>query len=188
MSGLREEIALLRSSQSAPDNTFDEFSPSPPADIEKTVIAAIRKEKELERQQAYQQQSATNAQWNAIVSDKNYAHVKAVWEDKLKDPNFVYQIQAGLVNPGQAYNETVVDFYKGMTQKAVGLVKQLQSGTSRKAPLNLESNQVPVGRENELPENTQKIKKLQEAVNTGKILSEDQELAALDALLGTDAL
>jgi hypothetical protein len=185
--GLKQELALIREQTRAkPQETeFDEFDRpvQKPVDIETAVATALRKERERERIAQSQYQSAINQQWNAIVTDKNYNNVKDVWEQKLKDPNFVYQVTNGIVNPVQAYNDTVIDFYKGLTQKAVGLVKTMQGKSPVVNPPNMESNQVPTGPETPMTEEYAKVKNLQKKALKGESISEADEYDALDALL-----
>jgi hypothetical protein len=184
LKALREELAATRAQPVPPKTEFDEFDTGNTAvDLEQTISKVYRRERELEQKQMAEHQAKTNAQWNAIVSDPNYANVKTVWEEKLKDPNFVYQINSGLVNPTQAYNNTVIEFYKGMSQKAVDLVKTLQGKKSTVSPPHVESSTETPDPEEPMTDQYAKIKKLQEKALKGQQPTEEDEYAALDALL-----
>ena len=183
--GLREEMALLRTSQPVtPDTTFDEFSQpaAPQVDIKSEVKKGINEIISEKEQQAAVANRIAAERWNSIGSDANYPHVKDVWEAKIKDPTFVYRNP----DPVKAYNETVIEFYKGLSIRAAKTLKAMQGGTPVAAAPSLESTQVTVGAETNLTKQQEKLQKTQEGVNTGKVLTEDDELAALDAVLGTD--
>jgi len=184
---LREEMSKLQIRK--PDTSFvDEFdqSSSPPVDLERSIERGIKKVLTEQQQLALEAQRTNNAKWNAIVSDPNYSNVKDVWENKLKDPNFVYQVQNGLVDPGQAYNSTVLEFYKGMLKRSSETIRALSGKTPAVLPPHVEGSSKAPAQEKELPEYEEKIKKTREAVERGKVLNEDEELAMIDAILGTD--
>ncbi len=183
LKGLKEEMVLLRTSQNQPDPSLDEFNQSvaPQVDIASEIEKGIDKAITKKEQQAAVANQLAAEKWNSITSDDNYTHVKEVWEAKTKDPTFVYRNP----DPVKAYNETVIEFYKGLSIRAGEAMRKMQGGKPLTPAPTLESNQVPVGEEINLTDAQEKQKKLQEAVKKGHVPTEEEELAALDRVLGT---
>ena len=130
-------------------------------------------------------QKQIQAMWSGIQQDEDYHLVKDIWETKLKDPAFVFGIQQGQLNPVSEYTNTVRAYYKGMLKKTVDVMKKtygkdqpspphVEQGTSTPS---LPGNQPPIG-------GNDKINKMKDKVDKGGILTQEQELEALVAVLG----
>lgn len=154
-------------------------------DLESMIGKVLDKhdQKKLETQNKIQK--AVNEMWGEISSDEDYHLVKEIWEKKMTDPNFTFQIQQGQLNPVKAYNNVVRAYYKGIAKKSVDTIKTLQGGG--KAPPHVEQGGtetpgVPtVG--GEPPESGETIKKLNKKLDKGGTLTEADELNAITAAL-----
>jgi len=192
---LRSEIAELKETKAAPapavqpdfslDN-MDNLGEGQTVDLEGMMTNVIRKEDARKEKVAVQRQQQAVASWNTIQTDEDYGLVKAVWEDKLKDPNFVMKIQTGTVDPIQAYQETVRGYYKGMMKQSLSTIEQLQKSGGKIPPPHVEGgervpqNLVQAEGGEETPAMKQ-FKALQEKVKTKGVLdvADEQQLADL---------
>lgn len=158
-----------------------------PIDIEEVVGKAYRKERAREMAQMQQMQQATFEAWNRINMDEDMALVQPIWEQKLKDPTFTFKLQSGQIDPLTEYNKTVRQYYKEMMKKSVDTIKQLRGGQPPGAPPFMESgertsaNLVSEGKRSS--EAQEKLRRAQEQVNKKGLLSEEEELDVIDALL-----
>ncbi len=97
--------------------------------------------REKKQSDAYKQsQQMSLNMWNAIQNDPDYGLVKEVWEEKMKDPNFGFKVQQGLLNPYKEYNDTVREYLKGNMQRAADTIKQLQ-GKGKVLPPHVETGE-----------------------------------------------
>jgi len=128
LQGLREEMQRLKVAPKT-ESYDDDYSSGQPIDLESSiekVLTRVEQKKLKQQQEAMKQQYAT---WNEIQSDKDYKLVENIWNEKLKDPNLVYQFQMGLKNPAREYQEVVRDYYKTLLQKSAEAIKKLRGGT-----------------------------------------------------------
>jgi len=194
---LRAEIAELKETKAAPapanepgfnlDN-LDNFGEGQTIDLEGMMTKVIRKEEARKQKVAVEQQQRALASWNAIQNDEDYGLVKAVWEEKLKDPNFVMKIQTGVTDPTQAYQETVRGYYKGMMKQSLSTIEQLQkSGGKPPIPHVEGGDRVPQNLVQAEPGEetaaTKRFKELQEKVKTNGVLSAAEEDQLADLVL-----
>jgi hypothetical protein len=129
------------------------------------------------------QQRAYQA-WNAIQSDEDYHLVQKDWEDKLRDPNFAVGIQSGTVDVVKEYQKMVRNHYKTAVRSAAQIIKDLTQGSLPPKVHVEDSARVSASREPAGDDKRQEeISTLRERVNKGKLLTEDEELAALTAVL-----
>ena len=153
--------------------------------IERSVSKVINREKEAQR--IAQEQNLKK--WNFIQSDKDYNIVKDVWENKLKDPNFVYQVQSGAIDPVQNYNETKIDYYKTLLQKSHETLKTLH-GKGKVAPPHLESGDRTsaniVSEQPSMTEGDRKLNDLRAKVDKGYIPTEEEQLDLIGSIFDTD--
>jgi hypothetical protein len=148
--------------------------------VGKAVEGAISKR---ERAVQMHQQRAFEA-WNKIQSDPDFPIVKEKWEAKLKDPNFALKFQAGAVDPYSEYQELLRDTYKSAVSRSAEIIKSLTTGAGP-PQVHLEGQGKVSGIEgNKTPDKDKTLNPLREKVNKGKLLSEDEELAALMKVLG----
>jgi hypothetical protein len=147
--------------------------------IEKKVSGVIEREK----RQAMEQQQRAWAAWNEIQQDEDYHLVSDKWTKKMSDPNFAIALQAGTVDPVKEYRIMLRDHYKGAVRLAAETIKSLTQGV-KPPEVHVEgSGRVSASKTVEPNETQKTINPIREKVNAGKILSEDEELAALQAVL-----
>lgn len=152
--------------------------------ITKGVDRALdaREKKQAEAWRVSQQNSLT--MWNTIQNDPDYKLVETVWDTKTKDPNFQFKVQNGLINPLKEFNDTVREYYKGISKRALDTINQLQ-GKGTVTPVHLEDGgRVPENLVREAPspskvETTLKDKR-EKSYKTK--LSEEDELDIIDTL------
>jgi hypothetical protein len=180
LEAMEKKLAEMETKPSVPsDEDFGQ-----PVDLQAEIRKGFRAERQAEQKAQLEAQQQMMAAYNTITTDEDYHLVKEVWEEKLKDPNFVFQIQMGQKNPMMEYQNTLRTFYKGIAQKSVETIERLSKGT---APTpHVEDGQartpdMPSGAESSNQENT--INTLTERADSGKILSEDEELALIQASL-----
>ena len=171
---------LIKAQKAAPKDEFD-YTGQQPVDLEDSIMRAVMKvetAKEKRNQEANERNLRT---WNVITGDDDYSLVKPVWEEKLKDPNFVFRMQSGQVDPLAEYNKTVRDFLKGMATQAGDAIKSLR-GPGIKPPHTESGTHVPEMRPDQ-SSGSEYMKTLREKAARGKNPTEDEELKALDVML-----
>ena len=174
----RERIRRLETKPNTPPTQTPEYGDES-VDLEQLVIQAMRKEREREKAITSKAQMAATATWHAIQNDEDYPLVKDVWEAKLSDPTFIMRMRNSGSTPVDEYTKTVRGYYKGISKRALDTISKLQ-GSGVVSPPHVEGEAgVPSMRGKESPNKTE-LKKLQEDINKGKLLSEQDELDALD--------
>jgi hypothetical protein len=182
--------ARLREMENKPapkQQDFMDYESGQSIDIESALERSVEKalSKRENAQRVAQEQNLKK--WNFIRSDKDYDIIKDVWEQKLKDPNFVYQVQAGVLDPVQDYNETKIDYYKTLLQKSHETLKTLH-GTGKINPPHVESGErSSANMVSETPSGTDAEKKIAEMkakTDKGHILTNEEELELLDVMFG----
>jgi hypothetical protein len=148
--------------------------------VEQSIEKAITKR---ERVAMEQQKRAWDA-WNRIQGDPDFHIVKDKWEAKLKDPQFAVRFQAGGVDPYAEYQELLRDTYKSAVARSAEIIKSLTTGAGPPKVHMEGQGKVSGMRTEQSPERDKTLNPLREKVNKGKILSEDEELAALMKVLG----
>lgn len=157
---------------------FSGVENAPPVDLESVIAKVVRKENEARDIRVMEFQKRQLQAWNSINSDPDYGNVKPIWEEKLKDPNFVYQIQMGAVDPVKEYQETVRGFYKGLAMQAKTVIEQYKGKTT--PPPHVETgersgNIVSTG-EGEKHPLVKRFNELKSKVKKGGNLSSEEEL------------
>lgn len=151
---------------------------------------------------AYKQsQQMSLNMWNAIQNDPDYGLVKEVWEEKLKDPNFTFKVQQGILNPYKEYNDTVKEYLKGNMQKAADTIKQLQGKGKIPAPHMEGGERVSTNLITETPGSPEYKAKLQALrdkgrpkfnakgeVMAGERMTYEDELSVIDTLFESPAV
>ena len=156
---------------------FD-YSEGQPVDIEAMMNNVLDKREAKTRQIQNQAMQI----WQGIQTDPDYGLVKEVWEAKIKEPNFNMAIQSGKKDVAKEYMETVREYYKGIAKQSLDTITALQKGGAPTAPHVEGEAQLPGV---PTPTNTEQetVTKAKEKVAKGARLSEDEEMAALDAIL-----
>jgi Zn-dependent M32 family carboxypeptidase len=150
-----------------------------PIDLQGEIVKGVKRVLDEEKKAQAQAQRQMMEAWSTIQNDEDFHLVQPVWEEKMKDPNFVYSIQAGQINPLGAYQKMLRQYYKGIIQRSAETIEKLQGGsvktptveTGGKTP----EKEAPVGESDEV------LKPLIDKVESGGQLSEADELAALQA-------
>ena len=135
--------------------------------------------------QAHQQNLV---KWNHIQTDKRFPLVKEVWEAKLKDPNFVMQVQNGMVDPLAAYQETVLDYFEGVSKRSLDTIKQLHGGPGIQVPHTETGERVPTNLvstdpSTDVPDSVKKARALKEKTDKGYMMTDEEEMDVIDSLL-----
>ena len=104
-----------------------------------------------------------------------------MWEEKLRDPNFNYQLQSGQVDATEAFQDLVLDYYVGISKKAGDVIRSMKSGTI--TPPHMEGEGAVEKSKQPLPESQEKIKSLQGKVNKGYQPQDDEFVDILGELL-----
>ena len=182
----RELQARLEQMSNRPMQVPDDIYTEKPIDIESVVERSLEKALTAREIKAQKAQEVNMAAWNQIQTDEDYGLVKEVWESKLRDPNFVFKIQSGMVDPVREYTQTVRGFYKQMMRKSVDTIKQLKGGapsvspphmeTGERVPQNIVSQDPSSGKRKTFDEFKKK------AMDKG-VLTPDEELDLLEKLL-----
>lgn len=133
------EIARLMSQIDRPEvNEYGER----PINIADEVRRGIKTEMAEMQKNAQQAQERSMQAYNAIKTDKNYHLVADVWEKKVKDPAYIYQVQSGAVDPLRDFQGTVVDYFQNMAKKSYDTITELVGkGTGKTTAPHVESGE-----------------------------------------------
>jgi hypothetical protein len=151
-----------------------------PIDLQGEIRKGFRAERDAERKEAAQAQQAQMAAWNTIQNDEDFHLIKPIWDEKLKDQNFVFGIQSGQINPVAEYQNTLRTYYKGMMQKSAETIEKMQGGKV-KTPIVEQGSSVSSGVEEDLDGESKVMLALKTKLDSGGNLTEAEELAALQA-------
>jgi hypothetical protein len=181
---IANELAELKRAfseqKSKPSDQVDDYGQ--PVDLAGEMNRILDARERAKEQAMLQQQQRMMEAWNTITSDEDYHLVKGVWEEKLRDPNFVMGIQMGQKNPMQEYQNTLRTFYKGIVQKSGETIERLQKGGGA-PPVHVESGEARTPQmpstDEEISQSRELIDNLTENANKGKVLTEEDELAAI---------
>ena len=184
ISEMKAMLAEMQKMQSkAGQNSFDEPTQAGAIDIGDLIKKQIKSAISEEKQQALEMQQRAYQAWQQIQSDEDYHLVADKWEARLRDPNFAVRLQAGAVNPVDEYQKLLRNHYKDAVRLAATTIKSLTQGV---APPKVHVEDTARVSGSARPDPTEKdktINDLRGKVNTGKHLSEEEELAALQAVL-----
>ena len=103
-------------------------------DIESAIEKGVNKVLNKRDKAAHEVQQKSMAAWNYIQNDEDYVVVKDIWEEKLKDPGYVYQIQSGMIDPVNEYTATLRRYYKTLLKKSHETITTMQGGSSTPPP------------------------------------------------------
>jgi len=172
---------LEEASKMPPAEPEYDYSDGQPIDIDAIVEKRMNKVLDSREAKTRQIQQQAMQTWNEIQDDEDYGLVKDVWETKIKDPKFNMDIQTGRKNVTKEYAKTVRQYYKGISKRSLETIKALQEGVVPVAP-HVEGDAQMPGTPTTTTEN-ETLRKVQEKANTGKPLTVDEEMAALDSIL-----
>jgi hypothetical protein len=179
LSSIRQQMAAA---ETKPSQETDDYGQ--PVDLHGEIRKALRAEREEERKQQALVQERQMKSWNTIQSDADFKLVEPIWSEKLKDPNFVYGVQTGQIDPVMEYHSIKSEYFKGLMKSAVGTIETLQKGGAPQVHVESGEARTPaMETEGEESEHEKTIKDLQEKADSGGILSEDDELRLIQASL-----
>ena len=150
-----------------PSGEFD-YSEGQPIDIESAVRRSVKEVLDQEKKANAEQQQRVLQQYNKITTDKHYSLVKDVWEEKMKNPNFV----VGNADLTEEYKNTVIDFYMGVSKKAGDVIRGMKPGAVK--PPHMEGEGPTPRTEPDMPEVYEKTKILRDKSNKGYVPTTDE--------------
>lgn len=180
------EQGQSQSTQKRGIDNLDDYGEGETINLEEVVRKSVRAEVQDaiqgERQQNAKQQQWQAYTWNKIVNDKDYSKVQPIWEEKMKDPNFVYQIQNGMLDPVEEYRGMVNTYKDGLLQQSFQTLKKLKDGGTipnvphveqgGRAPENLINAQQQQGQNPVMA----RVAQLKAKADSGKLLDENEEM------------
>ena len=178
------EIARLMAQMNRPE--VDDYGERP-INISEEVRRGVRAEMVDMQNTARKAQEASLQAYNTIKTDPNYHLVADIWEEKVKDPSYVYQVQAGAVDPIRDFQGTVVDYYKNIAKEAHGTITELVGKGGKTAVPHVESgeshspNVVSEGKG--VSANRQMLDKINKRVAEGYVLTSEEEVMVAAAVL-----
>lgn len=155
-------------------------------DIENAVLKVISKVNNA----ANEEQQKLVKQFQEIQTDNNFHLVSKAWQAMVNNPRFKQEVSSGMYTPRQAYDKLVLDFHKRLSKDALAALQQMRGGKSNMNTPILEQGDGN-GRANILDAdgNQQTAEQklfatAREKKKNGLSLSDEEELALLDATLG----
>jgi hypothetical protein len=183
---------LLETIQKMQDNPaqnrqvdLDSMESGQPVDLQALMTRTVESVLDKRDQKNAQLQQANLQKYQKIISDRNYSKVKAIWEKKLQDPQFMFELNSGVKDPIDSYRDVVDEFKDGLLKQSLDTIQALSGQGKPPASPQIEEGGARVSQQ--LPpddsESQETINKLQEKVEKGGKLSENEELDALTSVL-----
>jgi len=175
--------AERRQNKPAPDWDNDYPGNTTEVDLETTLDKVLDKRENAQLEKQYNADQWLMEQHDHIHSNPRYNMVKELWEAKEADAKFLYGVKTGRINPVQEFNSLVLDYQEGLLKKSHKTISELTGQGKPVTPI-VETGQAPSA--NILStDNTgdDKHEKLVEKVDKGYMPNEDEQMAALEALL-----
>jgi len=154
-----------------------------PVDLEAAIAKGVDKVLDKRDKVAAENQRQMMQSWAVITQDEDFHLVEKIWNEKLKDPNFVYQVQSGQVNPVMEYQNVLRGYYKGIAKSAVQTIETLTKGVAPQTHIESGDARMPNVSVEEISDNKKRINELKEKADSGGLLSEDEEIEAIRAVL-----
>jgi len=176
----QELTELLSKAQTAPKPQQDymDYGEGQTINIEDAIERSVTKVYAKQQEAQRKAQERQLQMYNKVTGHPNYTFVKDEIEAKLKDPNYVYKINSGLVDPLEDFYDTVIKkqqalmkaSHETITQLAGGKVKPPHVETGGRTPTNLVS-ETP-----SMSEGKKKIQDLKGKTDKGYLPPEDELL------------
>ena len=181
----KEAMEAMKQTKPYQENEFDQFEGNQTTDLEGLLTKVLDKREKEKSAKALQAQQAVMGMWNEIQTDPDYHLIKDVWEQKIKDPTFVYSVQIGQTNPVKEFNKIVREHYKGTMKRSLDTIKTLTGKSDIQPPHVEEGGPVPdmPTDDEEVSEHQKKLNELDKKLEGGKPLTEEDELDAIQAIL-----
>lgn len=182
---VRAEVQNLRK-PAQPQETEDYMETGQPVDIESIVANSVNKALDARERRAAEHQQRMNNMWMKISGHKKYHLVKDEFEQALRDPAKVMQIQSGQVDPFEMYTDMVMEKYADVAQQSVKAFKQMQGSTGVAAPHVESSARVPTMTADERNAHDKKLDNLRAKAkeNPLGLQHDDQQDEFIDLALG----
>jgi hypothetical protein len=154
-----------------------------PLNLEESLVGALQKYDSIKQEQSMKQQQQQLEAYDAIINDPSYGSVKDVWEQQLKDPRFMAEINSGRRHPVDAYKDIVINTQKKMLQKTSDILKELHGNKGVVTP-HVEQG-VKGGGSNEptTKESAELFSNVKADVDKGRVLTLEEEMTMLDSTL-----
>lgn len=167
-----------------PQQDFMDYPEGQTIDIETAIAKGVNKVLDKREAKAREVQQRSIEAWNRIQTDEDYHLIKDVWEEKLKDPGFVFKVQSGQIDPVSEYQSTLRGFYKTLLKKSHETITTMKGGdlkpphveTGGPTPTNIvsETEAEPAG--------IKRLKEIKEKVDSGHVMSQEEELSVIDSI------
>jgi len=180
---------LSKKEQPKPQQDYMDYGEGQTINIEDAIERSVTKVYAKQAEAQRQSQERQLAMYNKVTNHPNYTFVKDEMETKLKDPNYVYKINMGQIDPVSDFYDTVIKkqqllmkaSHETITQLAGGKIKAPHVETGGRTPSNLVS-ETPSGTEGE-----KRLAELKAKTDKGKPLTHEEELQMMDDIFGTTA-
>ena len=180
LAAMEKRVAATEKQSVVPDDTDYH-----PVDLDSAITSGVNRALDARDKVAADRQQQMMGAWNTIAQDEDFKLIEDVWNEKLKDPGFVYGVQSGQINPVQEYHQTLRKFYKGIAAKSLKTIETLQKGVA--PTVHVESGDArathDMPSDEELSAQEKTIKETTERADSGQLLSEDDEMALIEASL-----
>ena len=187
---LQRQLADSQKTRAKPRDEFDldTVQPGETIDLSGEIRKAIRNEwNTIQTEQRRQQEQAVQ-QYGKIRNDNLYGKVGPLFEEKMKDPTFAYEVQSGMRDPVEEYRNLKDQFYQNIIKQAHGTITKLQGGGG--TPQETEAPHVETGGQtgnivSEEKTQTDRDKILEAARNKVKekgVLDSQDEIALIDSI------
>ena len=180
---LRRENAELRSmaQQGKTGASSEDFEDD--TDFKTMMKRAIREDREEVGRVQRRNQQIIDHSFRKITSHKHYPKVKEIFGEKLGNPENSMLIEAGEITPAEIFSGVVEEFLEGVAKKSLNAVKTLKGKGTVTPPFVESGGKVSEPTPASITETDEKLKKMKAAVDKGTILTEDEELDAIDSIL-----
>lgn len=184
LSAMEKRMTAAEKQPVVPDDIAEDYRP---VDLDSAISSGVNKALDQRDKMAAERQQQMMGAWNTIAQDEDYKLVENIWNEKLKDPTFVYGVQSGQINPVQEYHQTLRQFYKGIAAKSLKTIETLQKGVMPNVHVESGDARVPgVEIEGEESEQEKTINQLRDKADSGNYLSEDEEMRLIQASLSKE--
>ncbi len=183
---LQAEVDKLKA---RPEEQNYEYPENRPIDIEAALDRSVEKQFNKRDKVAKQAQEASIAAYTAITTDSNFHLVKEIWEEKIKNPTYLYQAQSGAINPLMDYQNMVVDYFKNIAKESHKTITELVGGKEVPAP-HVEAGETrSPGATNivsegagDMPASIKKLEELKAKVEKGYVPTDEEYLEMIDSV------
>jgi len=183
---LRAEVADLKQVKTKPPQETEYLEPEG-GDLRSIIRDELRGVQKETAEASTKARNIMLGQYKQIKGDPYYPQVKEIWNEKLKDPEFVFDLQSGETDPLREYDKVVREYLVGIAKRSVDTIKTLQGGGKPAAPHLETGARIPGAPELKDDDKRRgKVKETREKVDKGKILDLDEEIDLLDAVLGPE--